>query len=154
MNTVLNRLDDYSLRLQLSKCKFIQKSVTTWAASFQRNDFLQPMRKWKLSNMRHAQRTPPSWKLSLERSITMVNSSVIWVHSSSLSTSSFRRTKTWFLFEFVAALPHSMPYISSLSLREGANIVWSYQPPMKHNASRCIRKLLYTPGEGRRGHAF
>ena len=28
LNTVLDRLDDYGLRLQLSKCKFMQKSVT------------------------------------------------------------------------------------------------------------------------------
>ena len=28
LNTVLSRLDDYGLRLQLSKCKFMQKSVT------------------------------------------------------------------------------------------------------------------------------
>ena len=28
VNTVLDRLDDYGLRLQLSKCKFMQKSVT------------------------------------------------------------------------------------------------------------------------------
>lgn len=61
-----------------------------------------------------ARRTLPSWKLSLERSITMINSSVIWVHSSGLSTSSFRRTKSWFLFGFIADKRSTLNYIPCL----------------------------------------
>ena len=59
LNTVLGRLDDYGLRLQLSKCKFMQKSVTYMGCIISAEG-ISLTRRWKLSSKRHALRTPPS----------------------------------------------------------------------------------------------
>ena len=58
LESVLSRLDHYGLRLQPSKCKFVQKSVTYMSSLLA--EFLLQRKRWKPSNQNHALRTSPS----------------------------------------------------------------------------------------------